>query len=175
MLQGKKMRYPLIGLSGWSGSGKTTLLEKILPLLSDMGFTVNVVKSSHHDVELEPPRKDSARIRKAGAAEVILASPYRFMIAHELRDEAEPTLEELVVRMKPADLTLVEGFKDAPIPRIEVYRPSLGKEPMYLKEKNIGAVASDSARPDGLSLSVDWLDLNNEKQVVDWILNRQTT
>ena len=63
MLQGKKMRYPLIGLSGWSGSGKTTLLEKILPLLSDMGFTVNVVKSSHHDVELEPPRKDSARIR----------------------------------------------------------------------------------------------------------------
>ena len=169
------MRYSVIGLSGWSGSGKTTLLEKILPLLSDRGLKVNVVKSSHHDVELEPPRKDSARIRKAGASEVILASPYRFMIAHELRDEREPTLEELISRMNPADLTLVEGFKNASIPRIEIYRPSLGKEPMYNVEKNIEAVASDSARPDIIALSVEWLDLNNENQVVDWILSRQTT
>ena len=169
------MRYPVIGLSGWSGSGKTTLLEKMMPLLSDMGLKLNVVKSSHHDVELEPPRKDSARIRKAGAAEVVLVSPYRFMLAHELRNEAEPTLEELIFRMNPADLTLVEGFKDALIPRIEVYRPSLGKEPMYPKERNIEAVASDSARPEGVNPSIEWLDLNNENQVVDWILNRQTT
>lgn len=169
------MRYPVIGLSGWSGSGKTTLLEKILPLLSDRGLKVNVVKSSHHDVELEPPRKDSARIRKAGAAEVILASPYRFMLAHELRNEAEPTLEELISRMKPADLTLVEGFKNAPVPRIEVFRPSLGRKPMYPEERNIKAVASDSARPEGVNPSIEWLDLNNENQVVDWIVNRQTT
>lgn len=169
------MRYPVIGLSGWSGSGKTTLLEKILPLLADMGFTVNVVKSSHHDVELEPPQKDSARIRKAGAAEVMLASPYRYMLAHELRDEEEPTLDELIARMKPADLTLVEGFKDAAIPRIEIFRPSLGNEAMYPENNRIEVVVSDVVRPENLPRPVEWLDLNNEKQVVDWILNRQTT
>ena len=155
------MRYPVIGLSGSSGSGKTTLLEKILPLFVGMGFTVNVVKS--------------ARIRKAGAAEVILASPYRFMLAHELKEEEEPTLDELISRMKPADLTLVEGFKDAAIPRIEIFRPSLGKEPMYPENDRIEVVASDEGRPEKLPRPVEWLDLNNEKQVVDWILNRQTT
>lgn len=169
------MRYPVIGLSGWSGSGKTTLLEKMLPLFVEMGFQVNVVKSSHHDVELEPPHKDSARIRKAGAVEVMLASPYRFMLVHELKEEREPTLEELMSRMKPADLTLVEGFRDTAIPRIEIFRPSLGKEPMYPENKHIEVVASDEKKPEKLPRPVEWIDLNNEKQVVDWILNRQTT
>ena len=170
-----KPKYPLIGLSGWSGSGKTTLLEKILPLLYLMGLRVNVIKSSHHDVELEPAGKDSARIRKAGAAEVALVSPYRFMLAHELRNESEPSLEDVLSRMEVADLTLVEGFREAPIPRIEIYRPSLGKRPMYPENGYIEAVASDAARPDRLSRAVKWLDLNKENQVVDWILNRQTT
>ena len=168
-------RYPLVGLSGWSGSGKTTLLEKILPLLSLMGLRVNVIKSSHHDVELEPPGKDSARIRGAGAAEVMLASPYRYMLAHELRGEREPTLKELVSRMKPADLVLVEGFRDEPITRIEVFRPSLGKKPMYPENKYIEVVASDIQKPDDLIRPVLWLDLNRENQVVDWLLNRSAT
>ena len=168
-------RYPLVGLSGWSGSGKTTLLEKILPLLSLMGLRVNVIKSSHHDVELEPPRKDSARIRSAGAAEVMLASPYRYMLAHELRGEREPTLEELISRMKPADRVLVEGFRDEPIPRIEVFRPSLGKKPMYPENEHIEVVASDIQKPDDLIRPVLWLDLNRENQVVDWLLNRSAT
>ena len=170
-----KPRYHLIGLSGWSGSGKTTLLEKILPLLYLMGLRVNVIKSSHHDVELEPPGKDSARIRKAGAAEVALVSPYRFMLAHELRNEAEPTLEELLSRMQPADLTLVEGFREVAIPRIEIYRPSLGKKPMYPDNECIRAVASDVPQPDNLPRAIKWMDLNKENQVVDWILDRQTT
>lgn len=170
-----KTRYHLIGLSGWSGSGKTTLLEKILPLLYLMGLRVNVIKSSHHDVELEPPGKDSARIRKAGAAEVALVSPYRFMLAHELRNEPEPTLEELLSRMQPADLTLVEGFREAAIPRIEIYRPALGKKPMYPENECIRAVASDVAQPDNLPRAIKWMDLNKENQVVDWILDRQTT
>ena len=174
-MENYRPRYSLIGLSGWSGSGKTTLLEKILPLLYLMGLQVNVIKSSHHDVELEPQGKDSARIRKAGAAEVMLTSPYRFMLAHELRNEREPTLEELVSRMKPADLTLVEGFRNAAIPRIEVFRPSLGKGPMYPENSFIEAVASDEEPPERLPRSIQWLDLNKENQVVDWILNRQTT
>ena len=168
-------RYPMVGLAGWSGSGKTTLLEKILPLLSLMGLRVNVVKSSHHDVELEPQGKDSARIRRAGAAEVMLASPYRYMLAHELRDEREPTLRELVLRMKPADLVLVEGFRDEPIPRIEVFRPSLGKKPMYPENDCIEVVASDAPKPDDLIRPVLWLDLNRENQVADWLLNRVAT
>ncbi len=170
-----KPRYPLVGLCGWSGSGKTTLLEKILPLLSLMGLRVNVIKSSHHDVELEPPGKDSARIRRAGAAEVMLASPYRYMLAHELRNENEPTLDELVSRMKPADLTLVEGFRKVAVPRIEVFRPALGRDPMYPDDECIEAVASDMARPDNLPRSVKWLDLNRENQVVDWLLSRRAT
>ena len=170
-----KPRYPLVGLCGWSGSGKTTLLEKILPLLSLIGLQVNVVKSSHHDVELEPPGKDSARIRRAGAAEVMLASPYRYMLAHELRNEKEPSLDELISRMRPADLTLVEGFRDAAIPKIEVFRPELDKEPMYPEDETILAVASDAALPNRLPRPVIWLDLNKENQVVDWLLNRQTT
>lgn len=170
-----KTRYPLIGLSGWSGSGKTTLLEKILPLLRQEGMSVNVIKSSHHDVPLEPPGKDSARIRRAGAAEVMLVSPYRFMLAHELRDEAQPTLEEVITRMKPADLTLVEGFRDAAIPRIEIFRPTLGKQPMYPENDYIEAVASDVEPPENLPHRITWLDLNREEQVVNWILNRETT
>ena len=168
-------RYPLVGLSGWSGSGKTTLLEKILPLLSLLGLRVNVIKSSHHDVELEPPGKDSARIRSAGAAEVMLASPYLYLLANVLRGEREPTLKELVSRMKPADLVLVEGFRDEPIPRIEVFRPSLGKKPMYPDNEHIEVVASDIQKPDDLIRPVLWLDLNRENQVVDWLLNRSTT
>ena len=170
-----RSRYPLVGVCGWSGSGKTTLLEKILPLLSLMGLRVNVIKSSHHDVELEPPRKDSARLRQAGAAEVMLTSPYRYMLAHELRNESEPTLNELVCRMKPADSTLVEGFSKVAIPRIEIFRPALGKKPMYPGDDYIEAVASDREKPDNLPRSVTWLDLNKENQVVDWLLNRHTT
>lgn len=168
-------RYPLIGVCGWSGSGKTTLLEKILPLLSLIGLQVNVIKGSHHNVELEPPGKDSARIRRAGAAEVMLVSPYRYMLAHELKNENEPTLDELVSRMKQADLTLVEGFREAAIPKIEIFRPSLGKDPMYPDDDCIKAVASDEGKPDNLPRSVIWLDLNKENQVVDWLLNRRTT
>ncbi len=168
-------RYPLIGLCGWSGSGKTTLLEKILPLLSLMGLRVNVIKGSHHDVELEPPGKDSARIRRAGAAEVMLASPYRYMLVRELRNEKEPTLDALIARMHPADLTLIEGFREAPIPKIEIFRSALGKPPMYIDDPHIKAVASDSAKPDALPHAMHWLDLNKENQVVDWLLNRQAT
>ncbi len=165
-------RYPLIGISGWSGSGKTTLLEKTVPLLIAEGLKVNVVKSSHHDVELEPPHKDSARLRRAGAAEVLLASPYRFVIAHELRDEKEPMLAELLSRMQEADLTLVEGFRDEPIPRLEVYRPALGKSPMYCDNYAIEAVASDALKPENCRHGVAWLDLNNVQQIADWLLNR---
>lgn len=166
-----KPRHPLIIISGWSGSGKTSLLEQAVPLLIDRGLKINVVKSSHHDVELEPPHKDSARLRRAGAAEVLLSSPYRFAIVHELHGKKEPSLTELLSRMQEADLTLVEGFRDEQAPKLEIYRPALGKTPMYPDNLTIEAVASDAPRPDNIRQGIVWLDLNNIPQIVDWLLN----
>lgn len=161
---------PIIGVVGWSGSGKTTLLEALLPLLTARGLRVNVVKHSHHDLVLEPPHKDSARLRAAGAAEVMLSSPYRYVIVRELRGADEPTLDELIARLAPADLTLVEGYKWLPIPKLEVHRPLLGKPALHLEDENIVAVASDMPKPEELARQLIWLDLNQPQQMVAWML-----
>jgi molybdopterin-guanine dinucleotide biosynthesis protein B len=154
---------------GWSGSGKTTLLEFLVTQLAADGLRVNVIKHSHHDVLLEPPHKDSARLRMAGAAEVMLASPFRVAIMRELRGEGEPSLAEHVARLAPADLTLVEGYKWEPIAKLEVYRPSLGKPALYADDVNVVAVASDAPRPDGVRASLAWLDLNRPADVLMWL------
>src|SRR5476649_1925981 len=133
----------VLGVIGPSGSGKTTLLECLVAGLAAQGVRVNVIKHSHHDLELEPPRKDSARLRLAGAAEVMVASPFRYAIMHELRGAPEPTLEQQLARLAPAELTLVEGFKSYPIDKLEVYRPTLGKAALYPNDPHIVAVASD--------------------------------
>ncbi|MDR0933466.1 MAG: molybdopterin-guanine dinucleotide biosynthesis protein B [Burkholderiaceae bacterium] len=166
-------RFLLLGIAGWSGSGKTTLLERILPLLIARGYRVNVIKSSHHDVQIEPERKDSARLRAAGAAEVMLSSPNRYMLVHELRGEAPPELETLAGRMRSADMTLVEGFRDAAIPKLEVFRSGTGKEAMYPEDRHIVAVASDASRPDDLPRQLDWLDLNDPEAICDWLLEHR--
>ena len=154
---------------GWSGSGKTVLLEYLVAALAQRGLRVNVIKHSHHDVVLEPPHKDSARLRNAGAAEVMLASPFRVAIMRELRDEAEPALEQQLARLSPADLTLVEGYKWEPIRKLEVHRPSVGRRALYLEDEHIVAVASDIARPDGVPATVAWLDLNQPAAVLAWL------
>ena len=154
---------------GWSGSGKTTLLEYLVAQLAAGGLRVNVVKHSHHDVLLEPPHKDSARLRVAGAAEVMLASPFRVAIMRELRGAGEPSLAEHIARLAPADLTLVEGYKWEPIAKLEVYRPSLGKPALYPDDGNVVAVASDAPRPNGVHADVAWLDLNDPAAVLSWL------
>ncbi len=159
----------ILGVVGWSGSGKTTLLEFLVAQLAARGLRVNVIKHSHHDVLLEPPHKDSARLRMAGAAEVMLASPFRVAVMRELRGEGEPSLAEHVARLSPADLTLVEGYKWEPIPKLEVYRPSLGKPALYPDDANVVAVASDAPRPDGLQEDIAWLDLNQPAAVLSWL------
>lgn len=161
----------MLGVVGWSGSGKTTLLEHLIGGLARRGLRVNVVKHSHHDVELEPPRKDSARLRMAGAAEVMLASPYRVAILRELRGEAEPALAEHLARLGPSDLTLVEGYKWERMPKLEVFRPSLGRPALYPDDPDILAVASDAPRQDGEGGADGpaWLDLNDPDQVLAWL------
>lgn len=156
---------PVFGIAGRSGSGKTTLIEAMLPLLGARGLRVNVIKHSHHDFQMEPPGKDSARFRTAGAQEVMIASPYRYAIVHELRDAPEPTLDAQLARLSPADLVLVEGFKQASIPRIEVYRPALGKPPLHTEDPGFLAVVTDA--PQGIALPC--LPLNEPARVADFL------
>ncbi len=156
---------PVFGIAGRSGSGKTTLIEAMLPLLGARGLRVNVIKHSHHDFQMEPPGKDSARFRSAGAQEVMIASPYRYAIVHELRDTPEPTLEAQLARLSPADLVLVEGFKQAAIPRIEVYRPALGKPPLHTEDPTFLAVVTDAP----LEISLPCLPLNEPARVADFL------
>jgi molybdopterin-guanine dinucleotide biosynthesis protein B len=165
-----EMTANIIGIAGWSGSGKTTLLEYLLPQLAAHGLRVNVIKHSHHDLVLEDKQKDSARARAAGAVEVLVSSPFRFALMHELRGEAEPTLAEHVRRMTPADLTLVEGYKWEPIPKIEVYRPGHRQDALYLDNPDVVAVASDVPAPAALPRGLAWLDLNQPEQVLQWLL-----
>jgi molybdopterin-guanine dinucleotide biosynthesis protein B len=162
----------ILGVVGWSGSGKTTLLEYMVGRLAGRGLRVNVIKHSHHDVLLEPPHKDSARLRMAGAAEVMLASPFRVAIMRELRGEAEPSLSGHIARLAPADLTLVEGYKWEPIAKLEVYRPSLGKPALYPDDIDVVAVASDAPPPERLRAGGCWLDLNQPDAVLCWLSAR---
>ena len=159
----------MLGVIGWSGSGKTTLLEYLVGRLAAEGLRVNVIKHSHHDIVLEPPHKDSARLRTSGAAEVMIASPFRVAVMRELRGGAEPSLAEHVARMTPGDLTLVEGYKWEPVAKLEVHRPSLGQPALYPNDPHIVAVASDVPRPDGVATHVAWLDLNAPEEVLAWL------
>lgn len=134
----------ILAITGYSGSGKTTLIEALLPEFAQLGWRVNVIKHSHHDLELEPPRKDSARFRAAGAGEVMVVSPFRYAIVHELRGEVEPTMAEQIARLSPADLTLLEGFKSEDIPKIEIWREANGKPLLYPDDCSIVAIATDS-------------------------------
>jgi molybdopterin-guanine dinucleotide biosynthesis protein B len=156
----------LFGLTGWSGSGKTTLLTALLPLIVARGFSVSTVKHAHHGFDLDKPGKDSFRHREAGAREVLVASGVRWALMHEL-DGPEPTLPDLLSRMAPVDLVLVEGFKANPHPKLEVHRPSAGSDPIWPGRADIVAVAADAALP-GCDRLV--LPLNDPPAIVDWVL-----
>lgn len=137
----------VFGIAGWSGSGKTTLLRALIPALCERGITVSTIKHAHHDFDIDRPGKDSFLHRTAGAHEVMISSGHRYALMHELRDTPEPTLDELVDRLGPVDLVLVEGFKFDPIPKLEVHRPALGKPPIWPGDPHIVAIATDVALP----------------------------
>ena len=133
----------IFGLAGWSGSGKTTLLAALIPELVARGLSVSTIKHAHHDFDIDRPGKDSWRHRQAGAREVMVASARRWALMRELRGDAEPSLDELVRRLGPVDVVIVEGFKRHPHPKLEVHRPSLGKPLLYPDDPHIIAIASD--------------------------------
>ena len=137
----------VFGIAGYSGSGKTTLLEKLIPALIRRGLKVSVIKHAHHGFDIDRPGKDSYRHREAGASEVLLACGERWALMHERRDAPEPTLADLLARLAPCDLVLIEGFKQEPVPKLEVYRPENGKPPLYPERQDIVAVATESEIP----------------------------
>ena len=158
----------MFGLAGWSGSGKTTLMTALIPHFVSRGITVSTIKHAHHRFDVDHPGKDSWRHREAGAREVMIASTQRWALMRELRGAAEPLLDELVQRMSPVDLLLVEGFKRHPHPKIEVYRPSLGKPLLYPDDPFVVAVASDEPLSE---LALPCLPLSDACAVANFILH----
>jgi molybdopterin-guanine dinucleotide biosynthesis protein B len=157
----------IFGLAGWSGSGKTTLLVKLIPELMRRGLTVSTLKHAHHEFDVDRLGKDSYEHRAAGATEVMISSARRFALMHELRGAPEPSVEELVARMTPVDLLLIEGFKTHAHDKLEIHRPALGKPLLASGDNRVVAVASDAPMP---GLSVPRLDLNDVAAIADFIV-----
>ena len=156
-----------IGFAGWSGSGKTTLIEQLIPALTREGLRVSLIKHAHHDFDVDQPGKDSYRHRHAGAAEVLVTSSRRWVLMHELRGEQEPAFEEQVKRLSPCDLLLVEGFKFAPIPKLEVWRADTGEAQLHPNDPHIVAVASDSK----IKAKLPVFDLNDDAAIAAFIMD----
>ncbi len=160
---------PLLGFCAWSGAGKTTLLRRLLPLLRAHGLRVAVVKHAHHSFDVDHPGKDSYELREAGADQVLVASRNRVAWIRELQRRHEaPPLEEVLRCLDNGaiDLVLVEGYKSAALPKIEVHRPALGRPLLHPGDPHVIAVASD--RP--VATPLPWLDLNRPVQVARFIL-----
>jgi len=158
----------VLGIVGWSGSGKTTLLTKLIPLLRTRGLVVSTVKHTHHGFDMDRPGKDTYRHREAGAHEVLVASGTRWALLHEVAGP-EPGLPALLARMQPVDLVLVEGYKTHPYPKLEVFRPSLGKPPIWPDQPDIVAIASDAA----LDTDRCVLPLDRPGVIAEWIEARR--
>jgi molybdopterin-guanine dinucleotide biosynthesis protein B len=134
----------VIGLAGWSGAGKTTLLTRLIPHFIGEGLRVSVIKHAHHHFDVDVPGKDSWRHREAGAAEVLVSSERRWALMHELRGAPEPRLPELLARLAPVDLVVVEGFKREPLRKIEVHRAANGKPLLFPDDPGIVGIAADT-------------------------------
>lgn len=157
----------VIGMAGWSGSGKTTLVEKLIPKFTARGLRVSVIKHAHHGFDLDKPGKDSYRHREAGALQVLMLSNDRWVLMHELRGAPEPTLDEQLRLLAPCDLVLIEGYKEAAVPKIEIHRPALGKPPLWPENPHVIAVASDAT----IECPLPCLPLNDPAAIAAFILD----
>jgi molybdopterin-guanine dinucleotide biosynthesis protein MobB len=157
----------LYGVAGWKNAGKTGLMERLVAEITRRGFTVSTVKHAHHSFDVDHPGKDSFRHREAGAAEVLLASRNRVALMQELRDAPEPPLSELLARLRPVDLVLVEGYKRDAHPKVEAHRAATGNPLIAPEDPTIRAVASDVP----LSLDRPVFDLNDTAAIADFILS----
>ncbi len=160
----------VIGLAGWSGSGKTTLAEQLISILTARGRDVATIKHAHHRFDADVPGKDSHRHRSAGAHQVLVTSALRSVLFTEHGTGGNPSLNDLLAALAPADIVLVEGFKREPIPKIEIYREAVGKAPLWPEDEWIIAAATDTrlgSQTD--SAPTITLDLNDATSIADLI------
>ena len=158
----------IFGFAGWSGSGKTTLIEQLIPRFVQRGLRVSLIKHAHHTFDVDQPGKDSYRHRHAGASEIMVTSSRRWVLMHELRGAHEPAFDEQIRHLAPCDLLLVEGFKHAPIPKLEVWRAQTGEGLLHPNDPHIVAVASDEKIETKLPL----LDLNDVDGIAAFVLKK---
>jgi molybdopterin-guanine dinucleotide biosynthesis protein B len=158
----------IFGISGWKNSGKTGLAVRLVTELVARGFKVSTIKHAHHDFDIDKVGADSFRHRQAGAHEVTIVSGTRFAIMHELRGAPEPTLEEILARIAPCDIVMIEGYKREPVPKIEARRlEAANREPLAPDDPHIVAIAADHA-VGGTGLPV--FDLDDTGAIADFIL-----
>jgi molybdopterin-guanine dinucleotide biosynthesis protein MobB len=164
-----KFKVPVLGFAAYSGTGKTTLLLKLIPLLKQSGIRIALIKHAHHDFDIDIPGKDSYELRKAGADQVLVASARRRALIREMATEAELQLEELIneLDLEDVDLVLVEGFRHADFPRIELHRPSMNRDLIFVDDAGVIAVASDEEVATG---DLPRLDINRTEDVMQFIL-----
>ncbi len=157
----------IFGLAGWSGSGKTSLMVRLLPELVGRGLSVSTMKHAHHAFDVDQPGKDSYEHRQAGATEVLVTSANRWALMHELRGAPEAQMEDLVARMTPVDLLLIEGFKHHAHDKLEVFRRGVGKPLLCVSDPRVVAVASDGAVPEA---RVPVIALDDTRAIADFIV-----
>ena len=153
-------------VAGWKNAGKTGLMERLVSEITARGFSVSTVKHAHHSFDVDHPGKDSHRHRVAGAHEVLLASRNRYALMHELGEEDEPTLQELLSKLTPVDLILVEGYKRDQHPKVEAHRSETGNPLIAPEDDTVRAVASDVP----LDLDRPVFDLNDTVAIANFIL-----
>jgi molybdopterin-guanine dinucleotide biosynthesis protein B len=155
----------IFGVTGWKNSGKTGLMERLITEFTARGLSVSSIKHAHHSFDIDHPGRDSYRHRDAGARQVLLASRNRWALMHELRDEDEPSLGDLLKQLSPVDLVLIEGYKRDRHPKIEAHRKETGQPLIAPEDETIVAVASDTS----VTIDRPVLDLNNTASIANFI------
>lgn len=165
-----RKQMKVVGFCGFSGSGKTTLVEQLITRLRLAGERVSVIKHAHHAFDIDHEGKDSWRHRQAGAYEVVVASDQRLAKIREYETAREPVLDELIAELAPCDWALVEGFKTAPLPKLEVWRHATGKSVRYPEDPFVLAIVTDSPGQLPVETALPVLDLNDPDAVVAFLL-----
>ena len=161
-------RPKIFGIAGWKNSGKTGLAVRLVTELVARGYRVSTIKHAHHDFDIDKVGADSYRHRQAGAHEVTIVSGTRYAIMHELRGAPEPSFEEILARLAPCDLVLIEGYKREPIPKIEARRlEAANRTPLATEDPHIAAIAADHAVPD---TSLPVFDLDDTAAIADFVV-----
>lgn len=158
----------VFGIAGWKNSGKTGLAVRLVAELTARGFRVSTVKHAHHDFDIDKVGADSYRHRQAGAHEVTIVSGTRYAIMHELRGAPEPSFEEILARLAPCDLVLIEGYKREPIPKIEARRlEAANRMPLAPEDPHIAAIAADHPVTD---TALPVFDLDDTATIADFVV-----